>query len=115
MDHNPAAQTLPSLPRHCHRHLLRPLTTAGTPSRHHLFCFRENGQLRRAVRVLQEAEGRSESRCRAALARLHEIEETEVKLEAAVDAQSASKKEKDVQIAALQEQLSKLRWVGSFG
>jgi hypothetical protein len=69
----------------------------------------ENKKLRRAVTLLQEAEGRAEYRCRQALARLQEIEAAELELEAQVEAQSASKKAKDEEIAALQQQLGGLR------
>lgn len=70
---------------------------------------RENAQLRRTVRLLQEAEGRSESRCRAAQARLAEIESASGALEVAVEAQSAAKKEKDGRIAELEEALAAAR------
>lgn len=100
-----------------HRRPPRSLTCRPPPAAffsfiiHHIVITsrRENAQLRRTVRLLQEAEGRSESRCRAAQARLAEIESASGALEVAVEAQSAAKKEKDGRIAELEAALAAAR------
>jgi predicted Fe-S protein YdhL (DUF1289 family) len=70
---------------------------------------RENKKLRRAVQVLQEAEGRAEYRCRQAQARLAEIEAAELQLEAQVEAHSATKEELRQEIGQLTAQLDEIR------
>ena len=69
----------------------------------------EAKQLRRDVQRLQEAEGVAVSTALTAQARLEQLQQNESRLEQAVDAHSASRKEKDAQITALQEQVEQLR------
>lgn len=70
---------------------------------------RDNTQLRRELRALQEASGRSESQRRAALEKLKSISSAEARLEAAVTAQSEAKHDLSAQVARLTEEVASLR------